>query len=347
MRKIYSLVVLIAALLTSSVAVTAANITLKTPDPTKVKVEKREYYGSAPTLLEWTSGDLQVELSQGSIDITPVDGYQFVATSGRQNDYKWPAYSDLPGEGETQSIGYYSVSEGDVFYFETEVYTPKQITLKADDYTHVSVSNAGSDLELTSNETVISKPKGTYARLTVNAADEYLLSSVKVGDVEKLSSPNVESWDVYWSDLEANAVVNVTTVERPAKILNIKADPQYVIVKYLDAEVEATDVNGIKTFVVPSVAKNKSVEIYAKEGYALEGLRNEGRTDDEYMMAGAVYTNISEYGLKYGDNNYSVGAYDKESRRTAKFKITVDQPENLYIKRSADFKAMTGKPRVG
>lgn len=41
MRKIYSLVALLAALLTSSVAVSAANITLKTPDPTKVKVEKK------------------------------------------------------------------------------------------------------------------------------------------------------------------------------------------------------------------------------------------------------------------------------------------------------------------
>lgn len=341
MRKIYSLVALLAALLTSSVAVSAANITLKTPDPTKVKVEKREYYGSAPTLLEWTSGDLQVDLSQGSLDITPIDGYQFVATSGKQNDYKWPAYSDLPAEGETQSLGYYSVSEGDVFYFETEVYTPKTITLKIDDYTHVSVTNGGNAVELTSNETVIPKVKGTYSRLTVNAADEYLLSSVKIGDVEKLSSPNAENWDAYWSDLEEGAVVNVTTVDRPAKILNIKADPQFVIVKYLDAEVEATDVNGVKTFVVPTVAKNKSVEIFAKEGYALEGLRNEGRTDDEYMMAGAVYTSISEYGLKYGDNTYSVGAYDKESRRNAKFKITVDQPEKLYIKRNADYKALT------
>ncbi len=45
--------------------------------------------------------------------------------------------------------------------------------------------------------------------------------------------------------------------------------------------------------------------------------------------------------MKYGDNNYSVGTYNKESRRTAKFKITVDQPEKLDIKRNGDFKAMT------
>ena len=97
---------------------------------------------------------------------------------------------------------------------------------------------------------------------------------MKVAGEEKLSTPNVESWNAYWSDFSDGAVIEIATTERPAKTLNIKADPEFVVVKYLDTEVEATDVSGVKTFVVPNVAKNKYVEIYAKEGYALEGLRN-------------------------------------------------------------------------
>lgn len=343
MRKIYSLVVLLVALLTSSVVASAANVTFKTPDPSKVTVGFREYFSGAPSPLEWTNGDFTYDMPTGSgyLVITPVDGYEFVSDTATKNGTPITGYYGFPGEGAEFSLAYYLAAEGDVYYFETRVLTPKQATLKVDDYTHISVSNQGEAVDLTANETTLTKPKGTYARLEITAADEYLLSSVKVAGVEKLSTPNVDSWNTYWDDFSDGAIIEVATVDRPAKVLNIKADPEFIIVKYLDEEIAATDVSGVKTFVVPSVAKNKNVEIYAKEGYALEGLRNEDRTDDEYLMTGAVYTNISEYSMKYGDNNYSVGTYNKESRRTAKFKITVDQPENLYIKRNADFKAMT------
>jgi len=343
MRKIYSLVVLLVALLTSSVAASAANITFKTPDPSKVTVGFREYFSGAPSPLEWTSGDFTYDMPTGSgyLVITPVDGYEFVSDTATKNGTPITGYYGFPGEGAEFSLAYYLANEGDVYYFETRVLTPKQATLKVDDYTHISVSNQGEAVDLTSNVTTLTKPKGTYARLEITAADEYLLSSVKVAGVEKLSTPNVDSWNTYWDDFSDGAVIEVATVDRPAKVLNIKADPEFIVVKYLDEEIAATDVSGVKTFVVPSVAKNKNVEIYAKEGYALEGLRNEDRTDDEFLMTGAVFTNISEYSMKYGDNNYSVSAYNKESRRNAKFKITVDQPENLYIKRYADFKAMT------
>lgn len=326
MRKIYSLVVLLVALLTSSVAVSAANITFKTPDPSKVTVGFREYFSGAPSPLEWTSGDFTYDMPTGSgyLVITPVDGYEFVSDTATKNGTPITGYYGFPGEGEEFSLAYYLAAEGDVYYFETRVLTPKQATLKVDDYTHISVSNQGEAVDLTANETTLTKPKGTYARLEITAADEYLLSSVKVAGVEKLSTPNVDSWNTYWDDFSDGALIEVATVDRPAKVLNIKADPEFIIVKYLDEEIAATDVSGVKTFVVPSVAKNKNVEIYAKEGYALEGLRNEDRTDDEYLMTGAVFTNISEYSMKYGDNNYSVSAYNKESRRNAKFKITVD-----------------------
>lgn len=343
MRKIYSLVVLLVALLTSSVAASAANITFKTPDPSKVTVGFREYFSGAPSPLEWTSGDFTYDMPTGSgyLVITPVDGYEFVSDTATKNGTPITGYYGFPGEGAEFSLAYYLANEGDVYYFETRVLTPKQATLKVDDYTHISVSNQGEAVDLTSNVTTLTKPKGTYARLEITAADEYLLSSVKVAGVEKLSTPNVDSWNTYWDDFSDGAVIEVATVDRPAKVLNIKADPEFIVVKYLDEEIAATDVSGVKTFVVPSVAKNKNVEIYAKEGYALEGLRNEDRTDDEFLMTGAVFTNISEYSMKYGDNNYSVSAYNKESRRNAKFKITVDQPEILYIKRNGDFEAMT------
>ena len=340
MRKIYSLVVLLVALLTSSVVASAANVTFKTPDPSKVTIGWRQYYSGTPDPLEWNSGDFTYDLSDGYIVIKPVAGYEFVTTTATLNGGP-VSYPSFPAEGEEFALASYYVTEGDVYYFETQVMKIKQATLKVDDYTHISVNNGGEAVDLTSNEMTLDKPAGTYARLEVNASDEYLLSSVKVAGEEKLSTPNVESWNAYWSDFSDGAVIEIATTERPAKTLNIKADPEFVVVKYLDTEVEATDVSGVKTFVVPNVAKNKYVEIFAREGYALEGLRNEDRTDEEYMMTGAVYTNISEYSMKYGDNNYSVGTYNKESRRTAKFKITVDQPENLYIKRNADFKAMT------
>lgn len=340
MRKIYSLVVLLVALLTSSVAASAANVTFKTPDPSKVTIGWRQYYTGTPDPLEWNSGDFTYDLSNGYIVIKPVAGYEFVTNTATLNGGP-VSYPSFPAEGEEFALASYYVTEGDVYYFETQVMKIKQATLKVDDYTHISVNNGGEAVDLTSNEMTLDKPAGTYARFEVNASDEYLLSSVKVAGEEKLSTPNVESWNTYWSELSDGAVIEIATTERPAKTLNIKADPEFVVVKYLDTEVEATDVSGVKTFVVPNVAKNKNVEIYAKEGYALEGLRNEDRTDDEFLQTGAVFTNISEYSMKYGDNNYSVGTYNKESRRTAKFKITVDQPEILYIKRNGDFKAMT------
>lgn len=340
MRKIYSLVVLLVALLTSSVVASAAKVTFKTPDPSKVTIGWRQYWSGTPDPLEWNSGDFTYDLSDGFIVIKPVAGYEFVTTTATKNGVQ-VSYPSFPAEGEEFSLAYYYVTEGDVYYFETQAMKIKQATLKVDDYTHISVNNGGEAVDLTSNEMTLDKPAGTYARLEVNASDEYLLSSVKVAGEEKLSTPNVDSWKAYWSDFSDGAVIEIATTERPAKTLNIKADPEFVVVKYLDTEVEATDVSGVKTFVVPNVAKNKDVEIFAREGYALEGLRNEDRTDDEYLQTGAVFTNIWEYSMKYGDNNYSVSTYNKESRRTAKFKITVDQPEKLDIKRNGDFKAMT------
>lgn len=340
MRKIYSLVVLLVALLTSSVVASAAKVTFKTPDPSKVTIGWRQYWSGTPDPLEWNSGDFTYDLSDGFIVIKPVAGYEFVTTTATKNGVQ-VSYPSFPAEGEEFALAYYYVTEGDVYYFETQAMKIKQATLKVDDYTHISVNNGGEAVDLTSNEMTLDKPAGTYARLEVNASDEYLLSSVKVAGEEKLSTPNVDSWKAYWSDFSDGAVIEIATTERPAKTLNIKADPEFVVVKYLDTEVEATDVSGVKTFVVPNVAKKKDVEIFAREGYALEGLRNEDRTDDEYLQTGAVFTNIWEYSMKYGDNNYSVGTYNKESRRTAKFKITVDQPEKLDIKRNGDFKAMT------
>ena len=113
--------------------------------------------------------------------------------------------------------------------------TPKQATLKVDDYTHISVSNQGEAVDLTANETTLTKPKGTYARLEITAADEYLLSSVKVAGVEKLSTPNVDSWNTYWDDFSDGAIIEVATVDRPAKVhySNIEADPEFIIVSIL------------------------------------------------------------------------------------------------------------------
>lgn len=82
MRKIYSLVVLLVALLTSSVAASAANVTFKTPDPSKVTVKFSKYIGgSESTPLEWTSGDFTYDMptDQGYLIITPIDGYEFVS----------------------------------------------------------------------------------------------------------------------------------------------------------------------------------------------------------------------------------------------------------------------------
>lgn len=338
MRKIYSLVVLLVALLTSSVAASAANVTFKTPDPSKVTIGWRQYYTGTPDPLEWNSGDFTYDLSNGYIVIKPVAGYEFVTNTATLNGGP-VSYPSFPAEGEEFALASYYVTEGDVYYFETQVMKIKQATLKVDDYTHISVNNGGEAVDLTSNEMTLDKPAGTYARFEVNASDEYLLSSVKVAGEEKLSTPNVESWNTYWSELSDGAVIEIATTERPAKTLNIKADPEFVVVKYLDTEVEATDVSGVKTFVVPNVAKNKNVEIYAKEGYALEGLRNEDRTDDEFLQTGAVFTNISEYSMKYGDNNYTVVAFNKAEARTAKCYFTIDAPEKVYFSRYNDYEA--------
>lgn len=69
MRKIYSLVVLLVALLTSSVVASAANVTFKTPDPSKVTIGWRQYYSGTPDPLEWNSGDFTYDLSDGFIVI--------------------------------------------------------------------------------------------------------------------------------------------------------------------------------------------------------------------------------------------------------------------------------------
>lgn len=189
------MVVLLVALLTSSVAASAANVTFKTPDPSKVTVGFREYFSGAPSPLEWTSGDFTYDMPTGSgyLVITPVDGYEFVSDTATKNGTPITGYYGFPGEGAEFSLAYYLANEGDVYYFETRVLTPKQATLKVDDYTHISVSNQGEAVDLTSNVTTLTKPKGTYARLEITAADEYLLSSVKVAGVEKLSTPNVDS----------------------------------------------------------------------------------------------------------------------------------------------------------
>ncbi len=97
----------------------------------------------------------------GYLVITPVDGYEFVSDTATKNGAPLTGYYGFPGEGQEYSLAYYLAAEGDVYYFETRVLTPKQATLKVDDYTHISVSNQGEAVALTANETTLTKPKGT------------------------------------------------------------------------------------------------------------------------------------------------------------------------------------------
>ena len=137
MRKIYSLVVLLVALLTSSVVASAAKVTFKTPDPSKVTIGWRQYWSGTPDPLEWNSGDFTYDLSDGFIVIKPVAGYEFVTTTATKNGVQ-VSYPSFPAEGEEFSLAYYYVTEGDVYYFETQAMKIKQATLKVDDYTHIS-----------------------------------------------------------------------------------------------------------------------------------------------------------------------------------------------------------------
>ena len=114
MRKIYSLVVLLVALLTSSVVASAANVTFKTPDPSKVTIGWRQYYSGTPDPLEWNSGDFTYDLSDGYIVIKPVAGYEFVTTTATLNGGP-VSYPSFPAEGEEFALASYYVTEGDVY----------------------------------------------------------------------------------------------------------------------------------------------------------------------------------------------------------------------------------------
>ena len=114
MRKIYSLVVLLVALLTSSVAASAANVTFKTPDPSKVTIGWRQYYSGTPDPLEWNSVDFTYDLSDGYIVIKPVAGYEFVTTTATLNGGP-VSYPSFPAEGEEFALASYYVTEGDVY----------------------------------------------------------------------------------------------------------------------------------------------------------------------------------------------------------------------------------------
>lgn len=205
MRKFYSLVALLAILLVApSVAVAQKTVTLKTSDPSLVTVMVKDYYSDGE-VQTWTSGDLQVTLADWDkqLVITPVKGYEFMPGSDKKNGVAWQYTLPLEGEPITQS--YSASADGDVYEFEVRKFVPKKITLKIDDYTHVTVKNDREAVELTSNETVIEKPAGRYKYLDVDATDEYLIASVKYNG-DDLNGENKENFNSSWDYLEDNGV---------------------------------------------------------------------------------------------------------------------------------------------
>lgn len=104
MRKLYSLVALLAILLVApSVAVAQKTVTLKTSDPSLVTVMVKDYYSDGE-VQTWTSGDLQVTIADWDkqLVITPVKGYEFMPGSDKKNGVAWQYTLPLEGEPITQ-----------------------------------------------------------------------------------------------------------------------------------------------------------------------------------------------------------------------------------------------------
>lgn len=289
MRKFYSLVALLAILLVApSVAVAQKTVTLKTSDPSLVTVMVKDYYSDGE-VQTWTSGDLQVTLADWDkqLVITPVKGYEFMPGSDKKNGVAWQYTLPLEGEPITQ---YYSASaDGDVYEFEVRKFVPKKITLKIDDYTHVTVKNDRETVELTSNETVIEKPAGRYKYLDVDATDEYLIASVKYNG-DDLNGENKENFNSSWDYLEDNGVYEITTVARPAKKLTLTGDSKYIKVMMGEEIIEPSTAGGVTTWTVDNVKKDQKVRIEALENCALNDvLRNGTESLSIYPNRAVVY----------------------------------------------------------
>ena len=340
MRKFYSLVALLAILLVApSVAVAQKTVTLKTSDPSLVTVELLGY--NHPTEVQtWTSGDLQITLEDYShqFKITPKSGYEFMPGSDKKNGVEWQYTLPLEGEPITQ---YYSASaDGDVYEFEVRKFVPKKITLKIDDYTHVAGKNDDEAIEFTSNELVVEKPGGRYKYLEVNATEDYLIASVKKGD-EDLNGENKETWNTSWDYLEDNGVYEITTVVRPAKKLTLTGDSKYIKVMMGEEIIEPSTAGGVTTWTVDNVKKDNKVRIEALENCALNDVLRNGTESLSIYPNRAVFYEFYGSSLLYGENNYTVVAFNKAETRSAKCYFTIDAPEKLYFSRYNDYKAGT------
>ena len=340
MRKFYSLVALLAILLVApSVAVAQKTVTLKTSDPSLVTVELLGY--NHPTEVQtWTSGDLQITLEDYShqFKITPKSGYEFLPGSDKKNGVEWQYNIPLEGEPITQ---YYSASaDGDVYEFEVRKFVPKKITLKIDDYTHVTVKNDREAVELTSNETVIEKPAGKYKYLDVDATDEYLIASVKYNG-DDLNGENKENFNSSWDYLEDNGVYEITTVARPAKKLTLTGDSKFIKVMMGEEIIEPSTAGGVTTWTVDNVKKDNKVRIEALEDCALNDVLRNGTESLSIYPNRAVFYEFYGSSLLYGDNNYTVVAFNKAETRSAKCYFTIDAPDKVYFSRYNDFKAGT------
>lgn len=340
MRKFYSLVALLAILLVApSVAVAQKTVTLKTSDPSLVTVMVKDYYSDGE-VQTWTSGDLQVTLADWDkqLVITPVKGYEFMPGSDKKNGVAWQYTLPLEGEPITQ---YYSASaDGDVYEFEVRKFVPKKITLKIDDYTHVTVKNDRETVELTSNETVIEKPAGRYKYLDVDATDEYLIASVKYNG-DDLNGENKENFNSSWDYLEDNGVYEITTVARPAKKLTLTGDSKYIKVMMGEEIIEPSTAGGVTTWTVDNVKKDQKVRIEALENCALNDVLRNGTESLSIYPNRAVVYEFYGSSLLYGENNYTVVAFNKTETRTAKCYFTIDAPEKVYFSRYNDYKAGT------
>ena len=339
MRKFYSLVALLAILLVApSVAVAQKTVTLKTSDPSLVTVMVKDYYSDGE-VQTWTSGDLQVTLADWDkqLVITPVSGYEFMPGSDKKNGETW-LYYGVPLEGEPITQYYSASADGDVYEFEVRKFVPKKITLKIDDYTHVTVKNDRETVELTSNETVIEKPAGKYKYLDVDATDEYLIASVKYNG-DDLNGENKENFNSSWDYLEDNGVYEITTVVRPAKKLTLTGDPKFIKVLMGEETIEPSTAGGVTTWTVDNVKKDNKVRIEALEDCALNDVLRNGTESLSIYPNRAVVYEFYGSSLLYGENNYTVVAFNKTETRTAKCYFTIDAPEKVYFSRYNDFKA--------
>ena len=326
-------------LVAPSVAVAQKTVTLKTSDPSLVTVELLGY--NHPTEVQtWTSGDLQITLEDYShqFKITPKSGYEFLPGSDKKNGVEWQYNIPLEGEPITQ---YYSASaDGDVYEFEVRKFVPKKITLKIDDYTHVTVKNDREAVELTSNETVIEKPAGKYKYLDVDATDEYLIASVKYNG-DDLNGENKENFNSSWDYLEDNGVYEITTVARPAKKLTLTGDSKFIKVMMGEEIIEPSTAGGVTTWTVDNVKKDNKVRIEALEDCALNDVLRNGTESLSIYPNRAVFYEFYGSSLLYGDNNYTVVAFNKAETRSAKCYFTIDAPDKVYFSRYNDFKAGT------